>query len=169
MGRHTSMIMKSTEAFYLLNYLSEINFDWRIVFFYTLLNDKNNQFIVNKQYCTKKNTSWWVKLMTMQQLKNVNKTDKHNHTQKKRYLEVISRSTRFKEFNREKKQQQKHWISFKSFRESRHAMLVLALQNFARVVSLSLLKKPHFRYLRSSSWVELRLTQIFSMVPSNSR
>jgi hypothetical protein len=33
----------------------------------------------------------------------------------------------------EKKQQQKHRISFKSFRESRHAMLVLALQNFARV------------------------------------
>jgi hypothetical protein len=29
----------------------------------------------------------------------------------------------------EKKQQQKHRISFKSFRESRHAMLVLALQN----------------------------------------
>jgi hypothetical protein len=32
-------------------------------------------------------------------------------------LEVISRSTRFKEFNREKKQQQKHRISLKSFRE----------------------------------------------------
>jgi hypothetical protein len=32
----------------------------------------------------------------------INKTDKHNHTHKKRYLEVISRSTRFKEFNREK-------------------------------------------------------------------
>jgi hypothetical protein len=30
-------------------------------------------------------------------------------------------------------------------------MLVLALQNFARVVSLSLLNKPRFRYLRSSS------------------
>jgi hypothetical protein len=56
--------------------------------------------------------------MTMQQLKNINKTDKHNHTQKKRCLEVISRSTRFKEFNREKKQQQKHRISLKSFRES---------------------------------------------------
>ena len=41
--------------------------------------------------------------MTMQQLKNINKTDKHIHTHKKRYLEVISRSTRFKEFNREKK------------------------------------------------------------------
>ena len=27
-------------------------------------------------------------------------------------------------------------------------MLVLALQNFARVVSLSLLNKPHFRYLQ---------------------
>jgi hypothetical protein len=39
----------------------------------------------------------------MQQLKNINKTDKHIHTHKKRYLEVISRSTRFKEFNREKK------------------------------------------------------------------
>jgi hypothetical protein len=57
--------------------------------------------------------------MTMQQLKNINKTDKHNHTQKKRYLEVISRSTRFKEFNREKKKhQQKHRISLKLFRES---------------------------------------------------
>jgi hypothetical protein len=41
--------------------------------------------------------------MTMQQLKNINKTDKYIHTHKKRYLEVISRSTRFKEFNREKK------------------------------------------------------------------
>jgi hypothetical protein len=38
---------------------------------------------------------------------------------KKRYLEVISRSTRFKEFNSEKKKhQQKHRISLKSFRES---------------------------------------------------
>jgi hypothetical protein len=41
--------------------------------------------------------------MTMQQLKNINKTDKHIHTHTKRYLEAISRSTRFKEFNREKK------------------------------------------------------------------
>jgi hypothetical protein len=32
-----------------------------IVFFYTLLNSKNTQFIVDKQYCTKKNMSWWVK------------------------------------------------------------------------------------------------------------
>jgi hypothetical protein len=32
-----------------------------------------------------------------------------------------------------------------------------------------LLNKPHFWYLRNSSWIELRLTQIFSMVPSNSR
>ena len=49
---------KYKEAFYLLNYLSEINFDKRrIVFFYTLLNNKNTPFIVNKQYCTKKNTS----------------------------------------------------------------------------------------------------------------
>jgi hypothetical protein len=39
--------------------------------------------------------------MTMQQLKNKNKTDKHIHAHEKRYLEVISRSTRFKEFNRE--------------------------------------------------------------------
>jgi hypothetical protein len=36
--------------------------------------------------------------MTMQQLKNINKTDKYIHTHTKRYLEVISRSTRFKEF-----------------------------------------------------------------------
>ena len=41
--------------------------------------------------------------MTMQQVKNTNKTDKHIHSHKKRYLEVISRFTRFKEFNREKK------------------------------------------------------------------
>ena len=43
--------------------------------------------------------------MTMQQVKNINiinKTDKHIHSHKKRYLEVISRFTRFKEFNREK-------------------------------------------------------------------
>ena len=53
----------------------------------------------------------------MQQLKNINKTDKHIHTHKKRYLEVISRFTRFKEFNREKKKQQKHRICLKSFRE----------------------------------------------------
>ena len=41
--------------------------------------------------------------MTMQQVKNINKTDKHIHSHKKRYLEAISRFTRFKEFNREKK------------------------------------------------------------------
>ena len=41
-------------------------------------------------------------------------------------------------------------------------MLVLALQNFARVVSFSLLNKLRFRYLRSSSWVELWSTRIFS-------
>jgi hypothetical protein len=39
----------------------------------------------------------------MQQVKNINKTDKHIHSHKTRYLEVISRFTRFKEFNREKK------------------------------------------------------------------
>ena len=39
--------------------------------------------------------------MTMQQVKNINKTDKHIHSHKKRYLEVISRFTRFKEFNGE--------------------------------------------------------------------
>ena len=33
---------------------------------------------------------------------------KHNHTGKKRYLEDISRSTRFKEFNREKKNTNKN-------------------------------------------------------------
>ena len=37
--------------------------------------------------------------MTMQQVKNINKTDKHIHSHKK----DISRFTRFKEFNREKK------------------------------------------------------------------
>ena len=83
-------------------------------------------------------------------LNQCNTTYKHNHTHKKRYLAVISHSTRFKEFNR-KKQQQKHRISLKSFRESRHAMLVLALQNVARVVSLSSLNKLHFRYFHSSS------------------
>ena len=38
----------------------------------------------------------------MQQVKNINKTDKHIHSHKKRYLEVISRFTRFNEFNGEK-------------------------------------------------------------------
>jgi hypothetical protein len=41
-------------------------------------------------------------------------------------------------------------IKSKSFRESGHAMLVLALQNFARVVSLSSLNKLHFRYFRTT-------------------
>jgi hypothetical protein len=41
--------------------------------------------------------------MTMQQVKNINKTNKHIHSHKNRYLEVISRFTRFKEFNGEKK------------------------------------------------------------------
>jgi hypothetical protein len=36
-------------------------------------------------------------------MKNINKIDKHIHTHKKRYLEVISCFTRFKEFNGEKK------------------------------------------------------------------
>jgi hypothetical protein len=35
--------------------------------------------------------------------KNINKTDKHIHSHKNRYLEVISRFTRFEEFNGEKK------------------------------------------------------------------
>ena len=51
--------------------------------------------------------------MTMQQLKNINKTDKHIHPHEKRYLEVISRSTRFKEFNREKKSAAKTSNMFK--------------------------------------------------------
>jgi hypothetical protein len=72
------------------------------------------------------------------------------HTQK-RYLEVISHSTRFKEFNRENKLQKKHRISLKLFQELGHTMLVLVLQNFARVVSLSSLYKLHFQYFRSSS------------------
>jgi hypothetical protein len=44
----------------------------------------------------------------MQQVKNINKTDKHIHSHKKRYLEVISRFTRFKEFNGEKKNSNKN-------------------------------------------------------------
>jgi hypothetical protein len=35
--------------------------------------------------------------------RNSTQTDKHIHSHKKRYLEVISRFTRFKEFNGEKK------------------------------------------------------------------
>ena len=46
--------------------------------------------------------------MTMQQVKNINKTDKHIHSHKKRYLEVISRFTKFKEFNGEKKNSNKN-------------------------------------------------------------
>ena len=49
--------------------------------------------------------------MTMQQLKNINKTDKHKHTHKKRYLEVIS--PKFKEFNTEKKTATKTSNKFK--------------------------------------------------------
>ena len=51
--------------------------------------------------------------MTMQQVKNINNTDKHIHTHEKRYLEVISRFTRFKEFNREKKTATKTLNMFK--------------------------------------------------------
>jgi hypothetical protein len=40
-------------------------------------------------------------------------TDKHNHTQNKRYLEVISRFIRFKEFNRENKTATKTSNKFK--------------------------------------------------------
>jgi hypothetical protein len=42
-------------------------------------------------------------------------------------------------------------------------VLVLALQDFTQVVSLLSLNKLHFRYFRSSSRVELRLTQFFSV------
>jgi hypothetical protein len=59
------------------------------------------QFIVNKQYCTKKKCHDEWSLMTMQQLKNINKTDKHIHAHKKRYLEV----------NREKKNTHLLWIN----------------------------------------------------------
>jgi hypothetical protein len=42
-------------------------------------------------------------------LNQCNTTDKHNHTHtKKRYLAVISHSTRFKEFNRKKKNRNKN-------------------------------------------------------------
>jgi hypothetical protein len=51
--------------------------------------------------------------MTMQQVKNINKTDKHIHSHKKRYLEVIRRFTRFKEFNGEKKTAKKTSNMFK--------------------------------------------------------
>jgi hypothetical protein len=51
--------------------------------------------------------------MTMQQVKNKNKTDKHIHSLKKRYLQVISRFTRFKEFNGEKKKATKTPNMFK--------------------------------------------------------
>jgi hypothetical protein len=51
--------------------------------------------------------------MTMQQVKNKNKTHKHIHSHKKRYLEVISRFTRFKEFNGEKKTATKTLNMFK--------------------------------------------------------
>ena len=98
-------------------------------------------------------------------LNQCNTTDKHNHTHtQKKDIQQLSVIPQDSKNLTEKKQQQKHRISFKSFRESRQA-----LQNFARVLSLSSLNKLHFRYFHSSSRVELRLTQIFSMVPSNSR
>jgi hypothetical protein len=34
--------------------------------------------------------------MTMQQVKNINKTDKHIHSHKKRYLEVINHQVKMK-------------------------------------------------------------------------
>ena len=101
-------------------------------------------------------------------LNQCNTTDKHNHTHthtKKKDIQQLSVIPQDSKNLTEKKQR----ISFKSFRELRHAMLVLALQNFARVVSLSSLNKLQFLYFHSSSRVELRLTQIFSIVPSNSR
>ena len=54
--------------------------------------DSNTPFIVNKQYCTKKNTSWWVKFNDNATGEKHNKTDKHIHSHKKRYLEVISQT-----------------------------------------------------------------------------
>ena len=57
--------------------------------------------------------------MTMQQVKNINKTDKHIHSHKKRYLEVISRFTRFKKFNGEKKTATKTSNKFKIIPENR--------------------------------------------------
>ena len=84
-------------------------------------------------------------------LNQCNTTDKHNHTHTKKKISSSYQSFHKIQRITEKKQQQKHRISFKSFRESRHAMLVLALQNFARVVSLSSLNKLHFRYFHSSS------------------
>ena len=50
-------------------------------------------------------------------MKNINKTDKHIHSHKKRYLEVISCFARFKEFNGEKKNSNKNIECLKSFRE----------------------------------------------------
>jgi hypothetical protein len=55
------------------------------------LNHKNTQFIVN---IAQRKIHHDDSLMT---------AEKHNHTHKKRYLAVISHSTRFKEFNSEKK------------------------------------------------------------------
>ena len=93
----------------------------------------------------------------MQQLKNINKIDKHIHTHKKRYLEVISRFTRFKEFNGEKNTATKTSNMFKIV--PRIGMLVLALQNFARVVSLSLLNKLHSRIRDNKSQLYITALQ----------
>ena len=78
-------------------------------------------------------------------------TDKHIHSHKKRYLEVISRFTRFKEFNGEKKTATKTSNMFKIAPRIETCDAGFSSSNFARVVSLSLLNKPHFWYLRNSS------------------
>jgi hypothetical protein len=90
-------------------------------------------------------------VLTMHQLKNINKTDKHIHSHKKKYLEVISRFTRFKEFNGEKKTATKTSNMFKIVPRIGTCDADFSSSKFARVVSLSLLSKPHFQYLRSSS------------------
>jgi hypothetical protein len=50
-------ILNIFDVFVAVFFLSVKFFELRIVFFYTLLNNKNTQCIVNKQYCTKKNMS----------------------------------------------------------------------------------------------------------------
>jgi hypothetical protein len=63
--------------------------------------------------------------------------------------------------------------NFEELKPASHVPILGTISNifdvFVAVFFSSVILLLHFRYFRSSSWVELRLTRIFSMVPTNSR
>jgi hypothetical protein len=100
----------TTEVFYLLIYMSAINFHYRCIISQFWRDLKKMLLLIN--CCNKRGNhaisqNWRyfrsriVFFYTL--LNQCNTTEKHNHTHtKKRYLAVISHSKRFKEFNRKK-------------------------------------------------------------------